>query len=83
MADRFTVPVEFQRLDDVEAHGHSSVVALKGVLDGAAVSEPDARGAFTVEIEAESQEDANDRVWLAAEEARITDFIDFVGRRTT
>ena len=80
--ERYTVPVEFQRLDDVAEHGQRAVTSLRAELDDVQVSEPDESGAFYVELEAESQEDANSKVWHAAEQARITDFLDFVGRRT-
>ena len=83
MSERFEVPVEFQRLDDVEQQGHRAVTALRAELDDATVSDPDDGGAFYVELEAEDQDDANTKVWHAAEQARITDFLDFVGRRTT
>jgi hypothetical protein len=83
MAERFRVPVEFQRLDDVAEHGRATVVAMRAVLDGGTVSDLDEGGAFYVEVEAENRDEANTMVWNAAEEARVTDFIDFVGRRTT
>jgi hypothetical protein len=83
MAGRFTVAAEFQRLDDVAERGHEAVTALKAQIDGAEVSEPDGRGAFQVELDAESQDDAHTKVWHAAEQARITDYIDLVARRTT
>jgi histidinol dehydrogenase len=82
MPERFSVPVEFQRLDDVKERGHEAVVALKAELDDASLAEPDEAGVLYVEIEAESQEEANDMVWHALEQARVTDFVDFVGRRT-
>ena len=80
---RFEVPVEFQRLDDVDEHGHDAVVALTAELDGADVGQPDEQGVFVVELEAESLAEARDRVWHGAEQARITDFIDFVGDVST
>jgi hypothetical protein len=83
MAERFRVPVEFQRLDDVKERGHEAAVALKAELDDAAVSDPDDAGVLYVEIEADNEDDANNLVWHALEQARVTDFIDFVGRRTT
>jgi hypothetical protein len=83
MSERFTVPVEFRLLDDVEREGHLAVTALRAQLDDAHVSEPDDRGAFYVELEAEDQDDANTKVWHAADQARVSGFLDFVGRRTT
>ena len=83
MPERFSVPVEFQRLDDVKEHGHAAVVGLEAELGDASVSEPDEAGVLYVELEAETQEEANDKVWHALEQARVTDFVDFVGRRTT
>jgi hypothetical protein len=80
---QFTVPVAFQRLDDAQEHGHEYVTALAAELDVPKVDDPDDQGVFRVEVEAESWEDARNRVWYGIEQTRMADFVDFVGEAPT
>jgi hypothetical protein len=78
MSERYTVRVPFNSLENAEEHGHGATVALAAELDGATVSEPDQNGVFTVTLEADSLEEARDRVWECAVAARIADWIEQV-----
>jgi hypothetical protein len=75
MAERYTVQVPFNSLENAQEHGHAATVSLAAELDGATVTEPDENGVFTVTLEADSLDEARDRVWGSAVKARIGDWI--------
>jgi hypothetical protein len=78
MADRFTVRVPFNSLENAQEHGDDATVALAAELDGATVTRPDENGVFMVTLEADSLDQARERVWESAGAARITDWIEQV-----
>jgi hypothetical protein len=79
MSARFTVPATFKSLEDATEHGHEAAVALAAELDGATVAGPDDKGVLDVTLEADSFEEARNRVWECAVNARVTDYLESVG----